>query len=273
MVRFINKNLKAHLQEDSQKILEVIDPKSLDQLSKLLIMHLRYYNGITSSAHLLQKLTIECNITRPTDISFVTLRRRSLKELFLIIEIILESFQKTWWENGQHFKDFVDDVNNFFMTRKIGLQIRYVSKKKEFYIEKVISPEISEKVKETLENFSREDKIFDDFKKAMVNFSSGNFNDSAKFCCKALEDYFCILLDKQTCSNVESFYKQVSKNLKIPNDINERFENIIKFIHKYRSYPLHGSKKEKKVDDPELLNEIIIQFTMIILNYIKKKKK
>src|SRR3989344_1526831 len=122
-----------------------------------------------------------------------------------------------------------------------------------------------------LNKFEKEKKVFDDFKEVIKKFSIGEHKDSLRLCCIVLEDYFCVILNKDSCNNIEKYYKNVAKRLNINENLNNRFENIIKYIHKYRSIPSHGSKENKEIEDLELLNQTIIIFTMSILNYIKNK--
>jgi hypothetical protein len=164
MVRFFNKGLKAHSFIGDEKISELIDLSSLHQLSLLFTLHVRNFNGWSNDGltHLLQKLTIQLGIEKPTDFWQVLVRQgKKLKDLFLAIEIILESFSTTlkYPDTSYYFTDFVEDVNDFFLINKIPLQVRCFLGKREFYVEKVISPEISEEIKKTLESFSKEERI------------------------------------------------------------------------------------------------------------------
>lgn len=276
MVRFMNKGLKSHNYHGDEKISDLLDVGCFAELMQLFTFHTRNFanyspNGLT---HLLQKLTIQQGITRPTDFSSViSMQHTRIKELFLTMEIILESFHKAKGSFPEYFVDFIEDINDSFLIHKVPLQIRYIPQKEEFYVEKIISPEISEKIKETLENFSKEEKVFEDFKDAIKKYSGGDFESSIERCCVAIEDYLCVILDKKTCSSVDSYYKEVAKKLKIPNDLDNRFSNIIGYIHSHRSHPKHGSQKKKEIKDLELITEVIIQFTMVILNYLKKKNE
>jgi hypothetical protein len=277
MVRFFNKDLKSHSNENNEKILELMNVEQLKQFSQLLMWHTRYFSGWSHDklTHLLQKLTIQLGIDRPTEFwPALHGRKTRLKDLFLTVELILESFSDTLGSgHSYYFTDFVKDTNDFFLINKIPLQIRFFSQKKEFYIEKIISPEVSEKIKETLENFSEQEKIFEDFKEAIKKYSSGDYEGAIEKCCVSIEDYLCLLLEKQTCSSVVQYYKDVSKKLKISDEINDRFVNIIHFIHNHRSPQNHGAIEKKEIQDEELISEIIIGFTMTILNYLKKKNE
>ena len=277
MVRFINKNLKAHSYTKEEEIGESFDNYSFNELTALLTLHVKNFKNYSNSKliHLLQKLTIQLGITTLTDFNFVlSSQRTKLKDLFLTLEIVLESFHITADTNySSYFFDFIADINELFLIRKVPIQIRYFKEKKEFYVEKIISPEVSEKIRETLENFVDREKVFEDFKKAIKEFSSGNYPESIKLCCKSIEDYLCIILEKESCQSVVSYYKQVSKKLKIPDDLDNKFINLINYIHKHRSIDSHGRLKNIEVEDIELVNETIIQFTMSILNYLKKKNE
>ena len=157
------------------------------------------------------------------------------------------------------------------------MQIRYIPKslpeKSEYYIERIISDEVSDKITETLNNISEHEKTFQDFKGSLKEFSMGNYPESIKLSCKSLEDYLCFILGKKSCNDLESFYKLTSKKFKIPSDLDARFETLVKYIHKYRSIDSHGRLEKAEVEDIELVNESIIQFTMVLLNYLKKKNK
>ena len=275
MVRFFNKNLKAHFNESNEKLSNFMDFDVRWKFIELLKFHLRNFGGKSDSdvVHLLQKTTIHLSITRPADLDKWLNYPPKLKDFFLLIELILETYinsNKKWLEEN-YIYDFINDLNEFFLINNIELQIRYFSQKKEFYVEKVISPEVSEQIKQTLENFSKESKIFEDFKESIKRFSSGDFEGSIEKCCVSIEDYLCIILGKQSCSSVDTYYKEASKKLNIPEDLDNRFSNIISYIHKYRSHPVHGAIEKKEIPEPELTTEAIIQFTMAILNYLKKK--
>jgi len=275
MVRFFNKNLKAHSYSGDENIEDLIDSSLLFQLTELLAFHTRHFGECynSKSAHLFQKLTIQLGITKPND--FWTKHsgtKKRMKDLFLSIELILESFHKLREAGTQEFfDDFIEDINDFFLINKIPLQVRYIEKNKEYYIEKIISEEISKKIGETLENFSEEEKVFEDFKDAIKKYSSGDYEGSIEKCCVSIEDYLCLLLDKQSCSSIDQFYKKVSNKLEIPKDLDDRFVKIISYIHKHRSPQNHGSIEKKEIEDEELVTEVIIGFTMTILNYLKKK--
>ena len=278
MVRFINKNLKAHSYSTDENVREIMDLVCLFDLADLFAFHLRDFRGKTNElVHLLQKTTIQLKLNSPEELkNWIAKGSRSTKDIFLLIELILETYVKNKYlekSEPQYILDFIDDVNEFFLINKIPLQIRYFQDKKEFYVEKIISPEISEKIKETLENFSKEKKVFEDFKEAIKQYSGGDYEISIEKCCVSIEDYFCIILDKKTCHSVNLYYKEVSKKLKIPTDLGNRFVNIISYIHSHRSHSKHGSQKKKEIEDLELVNEVIIQFTMVILNYLKKKNE
>ena len=276
MVRFINKNLKAHFYNKEEEIHELMENDSFNELTTLLTLHVKNLSNYSNSKliHLLQKLKIQLGINKPVDFNFVLSSQRTrVKDLFLTLEIILETFHKIRQSSPEYFDDFVDDINEFFLINKIPVQIRYFPKRTEFYMEKIISPEVSEKIKETLENFSDREKVFEDFKNAIKEFSSGNYPESIKLCCKSIEDYLCILLKKESCQSIASYYKQASKKLKIPDDLNSKFINLINYIHKYRSVDSHGRLENTEIKEIELVNETIIQFTMAILNYLKKKNE
>lgn len=276
MVRFINKGLKSHNYYGDEKISDLLNVGCFAELMQLFAFHTRNFANYSSNelTHLLQKLTIQQGITRPTDFSSViSMQHTRIKELFLTIEIILESFHKAKGSFPEYFVDFVEDINDLFLIHKVSLQIRYIPQKEEFYVEKIISSEISERIKITLENFSKEEKVFEDFKEAIKQYSGGDYESSIERCCVTIEDYLCIILDKKTCPSIDSYYKKVAKKLEIPEDLENRFSNIISYIHNYRSSPRHGSQKKKEIEDLELVNEVIIQFTMAILNYLKNKNE
>jgi hypothetical protein len=278
MVRYINKDLKAHSCVVRENVSSMISFSIRFDLAKLLAFHLGDF-GVNKSrdqlAHLLQKTTIQLGLESISELESWTLKdNRTIKELFLLIEIIMETYvDNRSWLGVRYTNDFVQDLNEFFLVNGIGLQLRYFSEKNEFYIEKIISPEVSEEIKKTLDNFSREEKVFEDFKDAIKLFSSGSFEESIEKCCVSIEDYLCVLLGKESCPSVESYYVEVSKKLKIPRDLDDRFSNIIKYIHKYRSPQNHGAIEKKELPEPELTSTTIIQFTMAILNYLKKKNE
>jgi len=277
MVRFINKNLKAHSYSGNENVREIMDLVCLNDLADLFAFHLRDF-GVKSNelSHLLQKTTIQLGLNAPRELrSWIIKGSRLTKDVFLLMELILETYVNNKYlekYESSYVLDFVNDVNEFFLIHKVPLQIRYFQNKK-FYVEKIISPEISEKIKETLENFSKEEKVFEDFKDAIKKYNGGDYESSIEKCCVSIEDYLCIILDKKTCQNVDLYYKNVAKKLKIPSDLDNRFVNIISYIHSHRSHPKHGSQKKKEIEDLELVTEVIIQFTMIILNYLKKKNE
>jgi hypothetical protein len=277
MVRFINKSLKSHSYDEEEKIGSIINLSTLITFSELIAFHLRDFGGKTDSGlvQILQKTTIQLNLTSPRDLSYwMSNDNRLTKEVFLLLEIILETYVENEYLNKyvpNYITEFVEDVNDLFLIHKVPLQIRYFGTTKEFYVEKIISSEVSKKIKETLENFSDKEKVFEDFKNAIKKYSAGDYSGAIESCCVSIEDYLCILLEKKSCSSVESYYTQVSKKLKIPEDLDNRFSNLINYIHKYRSQPNHGAIEKKELSEPELTSETIIQFTMSILNYLKKK--
>jgi hypothetical protein len=275
MVRFINKDLKAHSYKGNERTFDIINTDTFNELTELLTWHVRYLGEYSHSqlTHLLQKTTIQLGITRPTDFNFVLGQKTDLKDLFLTLELILESLYELHPTIKNYFVDFIEDFNEFFLIHKVPLQIRYIPDKKEFYVEKIISEEISETITATLNNLSEHEKAFQDFKNSIKEFSAGNYPESIKLCCKSIEDYLCLVLKKSSCSSVESYYKEASKKLKIPQDLDNRFDSLIKYIHKYRSIDSHGRLENIEVEDIELVNESIIQFTMSILNYLKKKNE
>ncbi len=275
MVRYINKDLKAHNYQNNEKISDMLDIPCFSELMQLFTFHTRDFGGYShsKSIHLFQKLTIQQSITRPTGFgNALPYQHTKLKELFLTLEIVLESFHEVK-NHSPHFGDFIADVNELFLIHKIPLQIIYVSVKDEFFVEKIISSEVSEEIGKTLENFSKEEKVFEDFKNAIKEYSGGNYDDSIEKCCIAIEDYLCVILDKSHCQSVDKSYKEASTKLEIPQDLDEKLSKIIRYIHDYRSRPNHGSLEKKEVEDLELVNEVIIGFTMTILNYLKKKNE
>jgi len=279
MVRFINKDLKAHSYKGEENISDIMDVSTLFELSELLIFHLRDCGGKSNSllVNLLQKTTIHLGLTAPRDLNdWMCNKFRKTKEVFLLLELILESYSKNDYLNNNepnYLKDFIEDINEFFLIHKVALQIRKLSEKKEFIVEKIISEEVSKMITATLNNISEHEKTFQDFKNSIKEFSVGNYPESIKLCCKSIEDYLCLILKKSSCSSVESYYKEASKKLKIPQDLDNRFDSLIKYIHKYRSIDSHGRLENIEVEDIELVNESIIQFTMSILNYLKKKNE
>jgi hypothetical protein len=275
MVRFMNKDLKAHTHSSNELISEIIDSITLHDLTKLFVLHINNFSEYSNDKlnHLINKLDVQLGIDKNNGFYVVlTSTKNKTKDLFLVIELILESFYSIIGSYSSYFNDFLADLNDFFLIHKLPLQIRYFPQKKEFYIEKIISQEISEEIKNTLENFSKEEKVFEDFKESIKKYSSGNYEGSIEKCCISIEDYLCIILEKETCSGVDSYYNDASKLLKIPQDLNDRFSNLVKYIHKYRSNNVHGSMEKVEIPEPELTTQAIIQFTMIILNYLKKKR-
>lgn len=276
MVRFINKNLKAHSYKGNEKISDLLDVSCFVELMQLLTFHTQNFASYSTEelSCLFKRLTIKEGIMRPTDFSSVFhMQHTRIKDLFLTIEIILESFHKAKSSFPVYFIDFVEDVNDLFLIHKIPLQIRYIPNKQEFFVERIISEEVSERITKTLDSISEHEKTFQDFKSSIKEFSSGNYPESIKLCCKSIEDYLCLILNKNSCQNVENYYKEASKKLKIPQDLDNRFDNLVKYIHKYRSIDSHGRLENAEVEDIELVNETIIQFTMAILYYLSKKIK
>ncbi|MCA9485910.1 MAG: hypothetical protein KC506_03640 [Nanoarchaeota archaeon] len=276
MVRFINKALKSHDYGGNEKISDLLDIDCFCQITELFVFHTRNFANYSNEklTHLFQKLTIQQGITRPADFqSSFHMDHTRIKGLFLTIEIILESFYKVKSSYPEYFNDFVADLNDLFLIHKTPLQIRYIPEKEEFYVEKVISEEVSKRVGETLEFFSSEEKVFEDFKEAIKKYSGGNYEGSIESCCVAIEDYLCIILDEKTCPGAGKFYKRVAKALKIPQDLDEKFSALIGFIQKYRAPQNHGSKEKQEFDELDLINEVIIGFTMDILTYLKKKNE
>jgi len=278
MVRYINKNLKAHNYSSDEMAREIMEITGLQELANLFLFHLRDFQGKTGKLeHLLQKTTIQLKLNSPAELKvWMSNSSRQTKDIFLLIELILETYvNDKYLEKSEppYILDFINDINELFLLNKTPLQIRYFKDKKEFYVEKIISPEVSEKIKETLENFVLQEKVFEDFKKSIKEFSSGNYPESIKLCCKSIEDYLCIILEKESCQSISKYYKQVSKKLNIPKDLDEKFISLINYIHKHRSIDSHGRLEKVEVKDIELVNEVIIQFTMSILNYLKKKKE
>lgn len=276
MVRFINKDLKAHACNSNELISEMINPITLHDLTKLFVLHVNNFSEYSNDGlkHLMNKIDIQLGINKNNGFySALTSTKNKTKDLFLAIELILESFYDAIGSYSSYLNDFMADINDFFLIHKIPLQIRYFPQKKEFYIEKIISPEVSEEIKNTLENFSKEEKVFEDFKESIKKYSAGDYEGSIEKCCVSIEDYLCIILDKETCSGVDSYYKEVSKKIKVPDELDNRFVNIIHYIHKYRSHQNHGSLEKIEIHEPELTTQVVIQFTMTILNYLKKKKE
>ncbi len=275
MVRFVNKDLKAHGHLGEEKLSNFMDRDTQYSFIQLLKFHLRNFGQKSpfNLTHLLQKTTIHIDITAPGDLNRWMEYNPSTKKVFLLLELILEQYKETnkMIPFKEYSVDFVNDINEFFIIHGVQLQIRFFPDTFEFYVEKIISEEVSQKIKEVFENFSKEEKVFQDFKKAIKKFSLGDYENSIESCCVTLEDYFCIILRKNSCPSVESYYKEISKKLKIPGDLDNRFSNIISYIHKHRSVPKHGSIIKKEFEDLELINEVIIQFTIIILIYLKKK--
>ncbi len=278
MVRFINKNLKAHSHDGKELISDLIDISDLVEFSELLNFHLKDYGGKSSDlTHLLKKTTIQLGVDAPHQlIDWICNKNRKSKEVFLLLELILESYSKNEYLNkneNTYLNDFIQDMNEFFLIHYIPLQIRKLPGEEGFFIEKIINEEVSERITKTLHQLSENEKTFQDFKNSIKEFSSGNYPESIKLCCKSLEDYFCLVLNKQSCQNVENYYKEISKKINISEDLNNRFENLVKYIHKHRSIDSHGRLENIDIPDLPLVNETIIQFTMSILNYIKKKRE
>jgi len=277
MVRFINKNLKAHSYKGEENISDIMDVSTLFELSELLTFHLRDCGGKSNSllTSLLQKTTIQLRLTAPGDLNgWMCNKFRRTKEVFLLLELILESYSKDEYLNeheSNYLDDFIEDINEFFLIHGAPLQIRKLSGEKEFIVEKIISKEVSERITKTFDSISEHEKTFQDFKNSIKEFSLGNYPESIKLCCKSIEDYLCLILEKNSCQNVETYYKEASKKLKIPQDLDNRFDNLIKYIHKYRSIDSHGRLENVEVENIELVNETIIQFTMAILYYLNKK--
>ena len=120
------------------------------------------------------------------------------------------------------------------MIEKIPFQLTYLKGTSDLFMEKIIDDVHSDKVRETLTKFSKYTKIHEDFKKSIIAYSSGDDKTAIESSCVAIEDYLCIILGKVSCSSIDSFYKEASKKLKIPIDVNERFKSMISFIHNYR---------------------------------------
>lgn len=277
MVRFINKDLKAHSYVKEEKVSQVIPDRIFSDIADLLKFHLKDFGNKSPSEliHLLKKTTILLSLESPRELDYwICKDNRSIKDFFLLIELILESYIKNKYSLTENYiLDFIQDVNEFFLIHGVPLQIRYFLNKNEFYIEKIISEEVSNKIMKTLSNFSKETKVFEDFKTSIKRFSIGDHEGAIESCCVAIEDYLCILLKKDTCQSIDIYYKGVAKKLKIPSDLNDRFTNLINYIHKHRSPQNHGALEKKEVEDLELVSETIIQFTMAILNYLKKKSE
>lgn len=275
----MNKSLKAHTYEESEMLSNFLDHKDQRKLINLLNFHLKDFTDKKSTddtINLYRKLYIHFRVNPKEGLNnWLDRGTPKLKEVFLLIELILETYvhcNRTWLPN-EYLLDFVDDVNDFFLINKMPFHLRYSNLKKEFFVEKIISPEVSEEIKKTLENFSGQEKVFKDFKEAIKSYSSGDYERAIEKCCISIEDYLCVILDKQTCQSVDAYYKEVSKKFNISADLDNRFSNIVSFIHKYRSHQNHGAIEKKEIPEPELTTQVVIQFTMIILNYLKKKKE
>src|SRR3989344_744009 len=279
MVRFINKNLKSHYYENKEKLSDFLDFHGRWEFVYLLKSHLKDFGKKSPSdlLHFSNKLMIELGMGSLEKLNDWIGDNHSpkTKEVFLFLDLVLETYNESRkrWMQEQYLLDFINDFNELFLINKSPLQIKYFPVRNEFYIEKIISPEVSEKIKETLESFSKEGKVFEDFKEAIKSYSSGYYERAIEKCCISIEDYLCVILDKKTCSSVDTYYKEVSKKFNIPSDLDNRFSNIISFIHKYRSHQNHGAIEKKDIPEPELTTQVVIQFTMTILNYLKKRNE
>ena len=273
MVRFFNKSLRSHQSKDYNKISDLMSDETSLKLRELLKLHIKDFYSISpyEYEHLFEKLHVNIGINNLERFDKIYDNDFNMKDLSLIFDLILESYIRNWWMDGGYFIDFIDDINDFFIVEGISLQIRYIPNKREYFLEKIINDDVSKIIEKTLNKFEKEKKVFDDFKEVIKKFSIGEHKDSLRLCCIVLEDYFCVILNKDSCNNIEKYYKDVAKRLNINENLNNRFENIIRYIHRYRSIPSHGSKENKEIEDLELLDQTIIIFTMSILNYIKNK--
>ncbi len=265
-----DKKTKALFYEGKEKIEDVLNGEQLDDLSRFLEVYfskiLEYSNKIAELRH---QFYMHFGNDNPQSVFKKLSYDIPLRKLYLLIEIF-SKFQFDIYRGYRfdYFKSFVHDINNFFMIEKIPLQLIYVKGSHDIFMEKIIDDVHSEKVKETLIAFSEYKKIHEDFKQAIVSYSSGDYPKSIEKCCIAIEDYLCVILGKETCPSIESYYNDASKKLKIPDDISVRFKPMISFIHSYRSKPLHGSTKSFNPENPHLIAQIVIGFTMTILNYL-----
>ena len=275
MVRYINKNLKAHNYKGDEEILDFISLNAFNRLTTLLTLHTKNLGQYSPNnlQHLLQKLSIQLNISDPASFDFVLSDKKTkLKDLFLLLEIILESLLN-FKHDESLFLDFINDFNEFFLINGVSFQIRYIPSKGEFYVERIINEEVSKKITETLDSISHHNTTFQDFKNSLKEFSVGNYSESIKLCCKSVENYLCLLLNKKSCSSIKDYYKKAAKKLEIPEDLNVKFNSLVNYIHKHRSIDSHGKIEEVRVDEIDLVNETIIIFTMAIINYLSKKEK
>lgn len=272
MVRFVNKNLKGHKKVNNELILDLMDIEILRNFIELIYLHLNDY-GYKNHNDIQIKKSLKVQIGTDKIELIGSDQFPFVSSLFLIIEIIIDNYLKDPNLNRfepNYFKEFIDDINDFFLIKKVPLQIKFLQGGK-FYVEKIIDENTSNQITKTLESFSDTQKVFNDFKDAIKSYSTGNNPESIRKCCISIEDYFCVILGKKSCNSVSSYYNYVSKKLGIPNDLDEKFKGIINYIHKYRSIDNHGRLEHSEVEDIELVNQVIIQFTMTILHYVKSK--
>ena len=264
-----DKKTRSLFYEGKEQVLDLLTEEQCNKLTRFLVVHfgkLTSYGGI--SQELKEQFFMHFGKGEPRE-AFYGLYRKSLKDLYLIIEIFSKTLLKVYSKyQMDFFLDYQQDINNFFMIEKTPFQLIYLESTSDLFMEKIIDDVHSDEVKKILTIFSKYDKVHEDFKKSIIAHSSGDNKTAVESCCVAIEDYLCIILEKDSCSSIDSFYKEASKRLKIPVDINERFKLMISFIHGYRSKPLHGSSKVHDPKNPHLVAQIIIGFTMIILHYL-----
>lgn len=274
MVRFVNKELKAHKFDSDEPISNFMDIETLVKFINLINLHLEDFGRrCGDDVKIRQCFKIQIGIDSVGQVS--SNNYLFIKNIFLMIEIIIDNYLINDYLNHskpEYCKEFVDDMNEFFIVNKIPLQIRFLDKD-DFFVEKIISEEVSQEVGKTFDNFSEHQKVFNDFKDAIKKYSVSEYPESIRKSCIAIEDYLCIILDKQSCNSIDSYYKKVARKLEIPDDLNNRFENIVNYIHKNRSVDNHGRIDDVEIEDIELVNQVIIQFTMSLLNYLKIKMR
>lgn len=264
-----DKKTKALFFEGKEKTQDILEPEQMNKLSRFLGIYFNKLRRFGSEiTELKEQFSMHFGIKDPMHV-FEIINDIPLKQLYLMIEIFAK-VQLEIYKTNRHdlFILFVYDINNFFMIEKVPLQLIYVKKTADIFMEKVIDDVHSDKVKETLFQFDKYKKIHEDFKQAIVSYSSGDNKGAIEKSCIAIEDYLCVILDKKTCHSIDSDYKEAAKKLHIPDDVNGRFKSMISFIHKFRSKPVHGSKEKHDHENPRLIAQVVIGFTMVILNYL-----
>lgn len=265
-MRFFDKNLKSNYYKGSEKLIDISNQDSIYKMHRFLAT---YYgalvNSIPNPSASLNKIFYVHYGYETYEIFESIETHTNLKDFYFIVENMAIYISTHF---NDHLKDFTEELNDMFIIEKIPLQLISHHKTKSIFMEKVINESHSKEIIKTLDNFEHYDKIHKDFKKAIIAYSSGDYKGTYEKSCIAIEDYLCIILEKESCSSIDSEYKAIVKKLGIPQDIDERFKPMISYIHKYRSKPIHGAIKEHAPENPKLIGQVIIGFTMTILNYL-----